>query len=222
MSAPARPVAWIAAALLLAGVLAGATLAFAPAAQLPRAPPTEDGFYALSVARHLALGDGITADGVTSTNGFQPLWSFLCAPLYALAGGDRILGLRLTQLLGTLLWLAFAGILGVYARDLARRHGLRGDVAAAVAVVVALGSVSVFRLFHNGLETGLLLVLVCAAVVVLDRGGAWTARRVVGVGLLLGAIAWARLDAVAFVAAVGAVAVAAAAVRRHPPAAGRV
>ena len=219
LGVPPQRSAALAAALLVAGVLAGAALAFAPGPQLARTAPTEDGFYALAVARHLALGDGLTADGLSSTNGFQPLWSFISAPLYAVVGGDRILGLRLTQLLGTLLWLAFAALMALYARDLARRHRLRGDVAAAVAVVVTLGSVSVFRVFHNGLETGLLLVLVCASVIVLDRGGRWTARRVLAVGLLLGAVAWARLDAVAFVAAVGAVVVAAAAAgRRLPPA----
>jgi hypothetical protein len=197
----------LAAALLLAGVVAGAALAFAPGPELARAAPTEDGFYALAVARHLGLGDGITVDGVARTNGFQPLWSFLCAPLYALVDGDRVLGLRLTQVLGTLLWLGFAGLLAVHTRDVARRHGMRGDVAAGLAAVVALGSVSVFRAFHNGLETGLLLVVVCAAVLVLDRVERWTTRRILAVGLLLGAVVWTRLDAVAFVAAVGLVAV---------------
>ena len=46
-------------------VLAGATLAFAPAGDLPRVLPTEDGFYALAVARHIGLGDGITANGIS-------------------------------------------------------------------------------------------------------------------------------------------------------------
>src|SRR5690242_9123871 len=140
--------------MLAPGVVVGVGLAFASAAQLPRVLPTEDGFYALAVARHIGLGQGITADGFERTNGFQPLWSFLCAPLYALVGGDRILGLRLVELAGTLLWLFFAGLLAVYARDVARRHGSGGGVAAVVAAVVALGSVSVYRLFHNGLETG--------------------------------------------------------------------
>lgn len=196
------------AGLLAPGVLAGVGLAFASAADLPRVLPTEDGFYALAVARHVGLGQGITADGVVATNGFQPLWSFLCAPLYALAGGDRILGLRLTQLVGTLLWLAFAALLATYARDVARRHGLGGGVAAAIAVVVALGSVSVYRMFHNGLETGVLLVLLCAAVVTLDRLRRWTPARAVAVGVLLGAVAWARVDGAVFIAAAGALALA--------------
>jgi hypothetical protein len=196
------------AGVLAPGVLAGIGLAFASPRQLPRVLPTEDGFYALAVARHIALGQGMSADGVMPTNGFQPLWSFLCAPLYALAGGDRILGLRLVELLGTLMWFAFAGLLAAYSRDVARRHGLRGRLAAMTAIVVALGSVSVYRLFHNGLETGVLLVLLCAAVLVLDRLGRWTPGRTVAVGILLGAVAWARVDGALFIAAVGALALA--------------
>jgi hypothetical protein len=202
-----RPGAIVVAMMLGASVLAGATLALAPAGDLPRVLPTEDGFYALAVARHLGLGDGITADGISRTNGFQPLWTLLAAPLYAAVGGDRITGLRLAHVLGTLLWLTFAGLLALHSRDVARRHHLSGDVAAATALVLVLGSVSVFRLFHNGLETGLLLVVLCTAVLVLDRVEVWSSRRLAALGLLLGVVMWARLDAAAFVAAVAVVAV---------------
>jgi hypothetical protein len=179
----------------------------APADELARTLPTEDAYYALSVARQAALGNGITADGIHETNGFQPLWVALNVPLYALAGGDRITGLRLSQLLSTGLWLAFVVLLALQARALVRRHGGEGATAAAAAAIVAAGSVSIFRLFHNGLETGVVLVALAAAVLVLDRWERWTARRVVLAGLLLGAAAWARLDAVAFAIAFAAVAV---------------
>ena len=188
---------------LAATIVAGTALAFAPPGELARMAPTEDGFYALAVARQLGLGHGITIDGAIETNGFQPLWSFLCAPLYALVDGDRVLGLRLTQLVGTALWLTFAAGLAGYARAVARRQGLRGDLAAVVAAVVAVGSFSVFRVFHNGLETGLQLLLLVVAVMTLDRERTWSPGRTAAVGLLLGALVWARLDAVAFVAAFG-------------------
>ena len=193
---------------LLVTLAAAAWMHAAPADQLARTLPTEDAYYALSAARHVALGDGITADGVHDTNGFQPLWVALNVPLYVIAGGDRIAGLRLSQILSTLLWLAFVVLIALQARALARRHGAEGSVAAAAAALVAAGSVGIFRLFHNGLETGTVLVALAAAVLVLDRWeGRWTARRVALAGLLLGAVAWARLDEVVFVAAFGAVAV---------------
>ena len=178
----------------------------APADQLARTLPTEDAYYVLAVARQAAIGGGITADGQIATNGFQPLWAALNVPLYAAAGGDRIAGLRLSQILSTLLWLAFVALAALQARALARRHGGDGALAAAAAAIVIAGSVSVFRLFHNGLETGLTLVLLAASVIVLDRWERWTPRRVLAAGLLLGALVLARVDEVVFVAAFGAVA----------------
>ncbi len=189
-------------------LLAGLWMHAAPADQLARTLPTEDAYYVLAVARHAGIGDGITADGRVDTNGFQPLWAVVNTPLYAIAGGDRITGLRLSQLLSTALWLAFLALLALSARDLARRHGGDGRVAAAAALILAGGAVSVFRLFHNGLETGLTLVLLAGAVLLLDRwDDAWTPRRVALGGLLLGLLALGRVDEVLFVMAFGAVAV---------------
>jgi hypothetical protein len=130
----------------------------------------------------------------------------LNVPVYAIAGGDRTTGLRLSQVLSTVLWLAFVALIALIARDLARRHGSHGMLAAAAAAIVAAGSVSIFRLFHNGLETGLTLALLAAAVALLDRWERWTPRRTVAAGVLLGALALARVDEVVFVAAFGAVA----------------
>ena len=211
---PRRPPAGALAALRRPAVLVPllVTLAFAAwmhaaaADQLARTLPTEDAYYVLAVARQAAIGGGVSADGQIATNGFQPLWAALNVPLYAAAGGDRIAGLRLSQLLSTLLWLAFVALVALQARALARRHGGEGATAAAAAAIVVAGSVSVFRLFHNGLETGLTLVLLAASVLVLDRTERWTPRRVLAAGLLLGALALARVDEVVFVAAFGAVA----------------
>ena len=179
----------------------------APGDRLARTLPTEDAYCVLAVARQAAIGNGITADGRIETNGFQPLWGAVNVPLYALAGGDRITGLRLSQLFSTLLWLGFLALLALYARELARRHGSDGAVAAAAALIFAGGAVSVFRLFHNGLETGLTLMLLAAAVLLLDRWERWTPRRVAAAGVLLGLLALARVDQVVFVMAFGAVAV---------------
>jgi hypothetical protein len=51
---------------------------------------TDDTFYYLQVARHVAEGDGFTFDGLHGTNGFQPLWQFLLVPLVWAAPGDFI------------------------------------------------------------------------------------------------------------------------------------
>ncbi|PYT33481.1 MAG: hypothetical protein DMF52_15545 [Acidobacteria bacterium] len=74
--------------------LASSTLVFRSGDTLPDLPLTEDGYYLLTVVRHIALGDGITIDGHQWTNGFQPLFAFLLVPVYFLCGGDRMTSLR--------------------------------------------------------------------------------------------------------------------------------
>ncbi len=88
-----------------------------PGTRLIDSPLTEDGYYSLSVARNLAMGKGLTIDGTQWTNGFQPLWVFLTAPIYLLYGADRIEPLRLVLLLATLIWLATSHVLGKIAAD---------------------------------------------------------------------------------------------------------
>src|SRR5476651_202973 len=57
-------------------------------------PLEEDGYYIMAIARWIALGHGVTYDGESLSNGFQPLWTFLCAPFFWLADGDRVTGIR--------------------------------------------------------------------------------------------------------------------------------
>jgi hypothetical protein len=207
MSAPAatlrRTAIPVRAAAAVTAVTLAATVAMcaAPGALLARVLPVEDGFYTLSVARQLGIGGGITIDGHTATNGFQPLWAFLVAPLAALAGGSRMGTLRLAEILATLLWLGFIPLLAALAREQARRRGMDGRLAASLAAIVAAGSVSVVRMFHSMLETGLVLVLLAGAVLLADSGRPWTARRLAALAALLAGLVYARLDAVAFVGA---------------------
>lgn len=49
----------------------------------------EDGYYALSVARNFAEGNGITIDGTQITNGFQPLFTFVAVPAFLIAGENK-------------------------------------------------------------------------------------------------------------------------------------
>ena len=71
-----------------------ASLALRDVGALYAMPIAEDGWYALTVARNMARGLGITIDGAVWTNGFQPLFTFLQAAAFALAGGNEATGLR--------------------------------------------------------------------------------------------------------------------------------
>ncbi len=171
--------------------------AFRSAERLPLAPLTEDGYYALSVARHVALGHGFTADGQSPTNGFHPLWVMLLAPLYWLFGSDRVGVLRAVLLTSTAIWIAFAWLLGARARDLARGLGLAGEASGEITRLVVLSSVPLFLQFHNGLETGLALLAILATVVFVDdRGRRSMLGAVVPCAALLAACFYARLDSV--------------------------
>jgi hypothetical protein len=55
---------------------------------------SDDAFYYYKVAQNISEGKGITFDGLSSTNGFHPLWMLVCIPVFALAHFNLILPLR--------------------------------------------------------------------------------------------------------------------------------
>lgn len=160
-------------------------------------PLTEDGFYLLTVARHLALGNGLSIDGVHLTNGIQPLFTFLAAPAYWLFGGDRFEALRGVLLLHGLLFVGSAWLFGSVLRDATAG----GERLRWLGSLSWLASGYLFLLAHNGLETGCLLFLYLACWRTWQR---WPLRGVgsaVAHGALLGVLVLARIDATFFVAA---------------------
>ncbi len=107
---------FLVAAVLLIGV-STASLPFQAERNVFHIPLLDDGYYALSVARNIALGNGITIDGSVPTNGFQPLFVFLSAPAFFMAGGDRVLGIRFVLVIHWLFYAGTAYLLGQIARD---------------------------------------------------------------------------------------------------------
>ena len=169
---------------------------------LTNKPLTEDGYYMLAVSRHLALGDGISVDGVQPTNGVQPLFTFLAAPAYWLAGGDRLLALRWVLLLHGLCFVGAAWLFGLVLRDLGAARGVaRAEALRWIGSCAWLASGYLFLMAHNGLETGCLLLLYLAywrfAQLHPLRGLPLAAAH----GVWLGVIVLARIDATFFVTA---------------------
>jgi len=58
-------------------------------------PYSEDSFYLFNCAEHFAHGEGFTCDGKQPTNGVQPLIVILYAPLFLIAGANKLLALKL-------------------------------------------------------------------------------------------------------------------------------
>ena len=155
---------------LLAGigllVVAGLSLALRPDSTVFLKPLSEDGYYSLAVARSIAAGHGITIDGVTPTNGFQPLLTFIQAGLFAIARGNDLLALRFVLLFYWLLYLGTAALLGWIASE--AQGGAEGEpagklTAALSTALLYLGASYLFLHHFNGLETGLLMFLLAAA-----------------------------------------------------------
>ncbi len=184
---------WLLAAI---GVLALAalTLAFRPDATVFLKPLSEDGYYSLAIARSIAAGHGITIDGVTPTNGFQPLLTVIQAGLFWLARGDDVIAIRLVLGLYWLLYLGTAAMLGWIAARALPEDGERRTRALATALVYLAASY-LFLHHFNGLETGLLLFLLAAAWRYQQSGAAASWRGLALFGALLGLAVLARIDA---------------------------
>jgi hypothetical protein len=191
-----RSYALVAGALWL--LLAG--LALRPADALFALPVAEDGWYALTVARNLATGLGLTIDGTTWTNGFQPLFTFFEAACFALAGGDTELGLRLVFVLAALVHGAGALLVASLARDAWDGDAAERGARAGLALVGYLAAIKAYNDFYTGLETGLQLALYAAVWRLATREWRYLAADRVAMGVLLGALVLTRIDAAVFVA----------------------
>lgn len=159
---------------------------------LPERPLTEDCYYALTVARNLALGRGLTIDGVHATNGFQPLYTVICALAYLPTGGDPVSSLRLVLLISWLVSVAAALTVGELAAMLAPPG--RARTARLLATLAWVGCGYTFFQHFNGLETGLALLLYAAVARAWLRGAAESTAGTLGLGLLLGLLILARID----------------------------
>jgi hypothetical protein len=112
-------------------------------------PLIDDSFYALNIARNIALGNGMTHDGVNITNGFQPLFVFLAVPVYFFTHGDKILSINIILTLSAIVSYFTALLTFKITRHLTSKK------AAFFAVFFWTLSPTVMEHEINGLETGL-------------------------------------------------------------------
>jgi 4-amino-4-deoxy-L-arabinose transferase-like glycosyltransferase len=152
----------------------------------------DDSFYAFQIARNIAAGHGPTFDGVTLTNGFQPLYVFVLVPAYKLFGTDRIAPIYFALTLLALMTAVTSLLLFLIARRYTR------DGVALFAALLWVFSPVVVRQTANGLETALALFMFAWSVYYyLDRirtnPGA-SAGQFAKLGLLLGLAVLARVD----------------------------
>ena len=159
---------------------------------------TEDGYLLLTVARNIAIGNGMSvSDGTIPTNGVQPLITFIFTIPYLLTGGDK-----LASLVGVTLIQAVIAVLGTIAVHRFARRALapQTDMAVWSLLVTAIWFTGPLLMRHsmNGLETGLYTLMVIVTLLyfgqVLARGGRYTGRDQLILGLLCGLVFLARID----------------------------
>lgn len=156
-------------------------------------PFRDDSFYALTVARNIADGRGLTvADGEIPTNGIQPLFVYVSAIAYLLTS-DPWTALRLVQVIHLIVHALSVLLLYGLIR---RLSGI--ERAAWIGSAIWACSYGVLTQEANGLETGfyLLMIQICVWLYTkyfIDTNGGWI--RSVLFGIALGITTLARIDA---------------------------
>jgi hypothetical protein len=180
--------------------VATASLVFRSDMNMADRPIQEDGFYSFTVARNLASGNGITVDGVTQTNGFQPFFTFLTVPAFILAGDDKFSAIRYVFILHWLFFLLTAYLLGLIAHDAFEKDvPIKTSSVFWWIVFLYTSSVLVFILNFSGLETGFLLfgyALIWRYYQIVHTEQ-W--RGALSLGALLGLLVLTRIDAICLV-----------------------
>lgn len=178
--------------------------AFRPAARLLDRPLTEDGFYAMSVARQLSQGNGLTIDGVHWTNGFQPLWVFVAAPLYALGRAIGVAPERFVIAAQALIYLLASLTLATVVRRAVKSRDSDAAperLAGACAAFLFLAAPLTFTHCLNGLETGLMLLMLALTLRAAQCVDPMSPRGAAAIGAMLGLCVLTRIDAALLVAA---------------------
>jgi hypothetical protein len=161
----------------------------------------DDTYLSLGIARNLALGFGSTFDRQIATNGYQPLYVWLVAPIYWLFPNDLTLPIHLAVTL-----LAIAGTLAGWLVYLIVRRLATPWHATIACAIWMFDPVAVTHAL-NGLETGLAVLGIAATTGwylarVRARDDVPT-RDVLVLGLLTGLTILTRVDQCVLLAAIG-------------------
>src|SRR6188768_3785479 len=172
-------------------------------------PFTEDSFYLFSTAEHFAHGEGFSVDGVQPTNGVQPLIIFFYAPLFLIAGFQKLLVLKLAFIWVALFDALSALLLAVLIKRMTVRTEANESLLRSPSVLAAGLWGILYPIFVHtgcGLETGLYSTLLIASLVVYSgilrkraEGMKPDLKDLFLLGVLLGFTVLARIDAAIFI-----------------------
>lgn len=162
----------------------------------------DDSYYLLNIARNIAIGNGITHDGLHMTNGFQPLYVLLLIPFHWIAGLSLVPPIYMSAV-----FLSLCNILSAYLVYRILEHLING-IAAGFSLYLTLFSPIALQYSHNGMETSLTSMLFLAAVYVYIKDFQFVSfsecsnRKLVLFGILLGLAGLARVDMYVLIAVI--------------------
>jgi hypothetical protein len=161
----------------------------------------DDAYYYFKVAQNISEGHGSTFDGINLTNGYHPLWTLVCVPIFALARFDLILPLRILLVVMAALSVAAAILLF---RLLKKPVGT--PIAMLAAAYWGLDMTIHGIITQQGLETGLValsVILFLRLMQVLDAKETPTAGDYVKLALAALLVLFSRLDGIYLVLIAG-------------------
>ena|GEM_PF-6655791 len=178
---------------LLLGLSYHAAIIFRQRKLLSDRPFRDDSFYALTVARNLADGRGLTvADGQIRTNGIQPLFVYVSAIPYLMTS-DPYAALRYVQVIHLLVHALSVLVLF----RLIRRFSTDSR-APWIGSALWACSYNILTQVTNGLETGLYLLMIQLVILFYMKYFLETAAKLASsaaFGILLGLATLTRIDA---------------------------
>lgn len=150
----------------------------------------DDAWMVMVIAKHFAAGNGITADGVNPTTGFQFLYPLTLGALpYAIAPDALDAGFTANLIICALL--STATMLPLW--SLARRFG--GELAGLIAVTIFSLNPYLIRISVNGMETAMGLLLLLTVFACFYRADLTNVKHLLGLSVLTTLAILTRVDA---------------------------
>lgn len=162
----------------------------------------DDAYISLTIARSIASGMG-PFFGLAHTNGFQPLYVFLTAPLFRIFPGDPE-----TPVHAALILLSLFDAAAVYIVCRILLRSVRSRIPVLLAGAVWVFNPTAVKHVVNGLETAISLCFAAAVIFLFARleaseTRAQERRRILLLGVIGGIAVLARIDNLLLLAAAG-------------------
>jgi 4-amino-4-deoxy-L-arabinose transferase-like glycosyltransferase len=177
------------AAIMLAAIVIRLVVSWQPVPTLIEKIVLDDSFYGYAIAQHMAAGS-LTYNGIDVTNGFQPLWIFLIAPVYLITS-NIYLAVNMILTIETILDALIVLLIFMLSKKIFDER-----TALLAAFVWAINPLTMFQTL-GGIDVTLYIVMILATLTYyLNIKDKLTMKNLAGLGILLGLTFLARGDGI--------------------------